>query len=400
MDQPNQSLFNRTYLKILSWIVAIVIVVLTANSQNTTTSPTTELADDWIYLTIEEKMDQQLRLIYPVTPAYTEKQTQQRLALKSAVTQASAKQHNLSLQWQDDRVILTLSIPQPNDKASRFNLDNLLSGLISSANQFYPAALQRTIAERYLALSDIEALALSNLKAQLPTHLSQYIEPTSTFNLFTQRPAALFVLQEENNSLIEPIRQQLETRYSQTDKLQKIEQQDIQKTPIRINLQHRSSQHLYLIGQAISADTDNVNRTLTFHYLNQAIQPLIENSRSTYRLLLKPASPIGYSALSITRDKALKTALNSNLQTYLVKNFDSKQLEQIKTSLIQQYSEQLSTPHGRVEQLTNTLFYQDKFQSEDEFRDTLNDISDAQIQTSLEQLFDPLRTIIVQITPP
>ena len=400
MDQPNQSLFNRTYLKILSWIVAIVIVVLTASNQNTTTPPTTELADDWIYLTIEEEMDQQLRLTYPVTPAYTEKQTQQRLALQSALTQAAAKKSNLSIQWQDDRVILTLVIPQSNDKLPPFNLDDLLSDLTSAVNQHYPAALQRATAERYLALNKIEELALSNLKAQLPSYLSVYIEPSNTFNLLTQRPTVLLVLKDEQQSLINPILQQLETRYSQSDISQMIEQTDIQKTPTRINLQHRSSHHLYLIGKAISADTDNAKRTLTFHYVNQAIQPLIESSGSTYRLLLKPASPIGYSALSITRDRALKKTLSSNLQTYLLENFNSNQLEQIKASLVQKYREQLSTPHGRVEQLTNTLFYQDKFQSEDEFRDTLNNISDAQIQTNIEQLFDPLRTIIVRITPP
>ncbi|BBB28163.1 hypothetical protein [Neptunomonas japonica] len=400
MDQPNQSLFNRTYLKILSWVVAIVIVVLTASNQNTTTLPATELADGWIYLTIEEGMDQQLRLTYPVTPAYTEKQTQQRLALQSALTKAATKQSNLSLQWQDDRVILTLPIPQPDNKSSFFDFENLLSDLTFSINQYYPAALQRAAAQRYLALNDIEELALSNLKAQLPAFLSTYIEPINTFNLFSQRPTVLFILKEEQQSLINPIVQQLAARYSQSDVLDTVEQSDIQKTPIRINLQHRSTHHLYLTGQAIRADTDNASRTLTFHYVNQAIQPLIENSSSTYRLLLKPASPIGYSALSLVRDEALKKALNSNLQTYLLENFNSEQLEQIKTSLVQKYRKQLSTPLGRVEQLTSTLFYQEKLQSEDEFRDTLNNISDAQIQTNIEQLFDPLRTIIVRITPP
>lgn len=400
MDQPNQSLFNRTYLKILSWVVAIVIVVLTASNQNTTTLPATELADGWIYLTIEEGMDQQLRLTYPVTPAYTEKQTQQRLALQSALTKAATKQSNLSLQWQDDRVILTLPIPQPDNKSSFFDFENLLSDLTFSINQYYPAALQRAAAQRYLALNDIEELALSNLKAQLPAFLSTYIKPINTFNLFSQRPTVLFILKEEQQSLINPIVQQLAARYSQSDVLDTVEQSDIQKTPIRINLQHRSTHHLYLTGQAIRADTDNASRTLTFHYVNQAIQPLIENSSSTYRLLLKPASPIGYSALSLVRDEALKKALNSNLQTYLLENFNSEQLEQIKTSLVQKYRKQLSTPLGRVEQLTSTLFYQEKLQSEDEFRDTLNNISDAQIQTNIEQLFDPLRTIIVRITPP
>ncbi|WP_028468493.1 hypothetical protein [Neptunomonas japonica] len=400
MDQPNQSLFNRTYLKILSWIVAIVIVVLTASNQNTTTLPVTELADDWIYLTIEKEMDQQLRLTYPVIPAYTENQTQQRLALQSALTKAATKQSNLSLQWQDDRVTLTLSIPQPHDKLSTFNLENLLSDLTFSVNQYYPTALKRSTAERYLALNNIEELALSNLKAQLPAFLSGYIEPSSIFNLFTQRPTVLLVLKEEQPSLMDPILQQFEARYSQSDVLDTIEQTGTQKTPIRINLQHRSSQHLYLTGQPISANTDETSRTLTFHYVNHAIQPLIENSSSTYRLLLKPASPIGYSALSLMRDRTLKKTLSSNLQTYLLENFNSEQLEQIKTSLVQKYREQLSTPLGRVEQLSNSLFYREKLQSEDEFRDTLNNISDAQIQTNIEQLFDPLRTIIVRITPP
>ena len=398
MDQPNQSLFNRTYLKTLSWIVAIVIVVLTASNQDTTSSPVTVLAENWVYLTFEEEIDQQLILTYPVTPAYTEKQTQQRLALQSALTQAAAKQNNLSLQWRDDRVTLTL--PYSNEQRPRLNVDNLLSDLTSSASQYYPAALQHAIAERYLALNDIEEVALSNLKAQFPTFLTEYIEQSSPLNVFNQRPTVLFVLKEKQPSLIDPILQQLNTRYSQANAPHTVEPTPIQKKPIRINLQHRSLHHLYLIGQAISADANNLHRTLTFHYVNQAIQPLIESSRSSYRLRLKPASPLGYSALSITRDKAFKTAINSNLQSYLLKNFDSKHLAQIKTSLIQQHSEQHSTPHGRIKQLTNTLFHQEKLQSEDEFRDTLNDISDAQIQTNIERLFDPARTIIVHITPP
>ena len=398
MDQPNQSLFNRTYLKVLSWIVAIVIVVLTASNQGTTSSSVTVLAENWVYLTFEEEMDQQLTLTYPVTPAYTEKQTQQRLALQATLTQAAAKQSNLSLEWYDDRVTLTL--PYSNEQRPQRNVDNLLTDLTSSTSQHYPAALQRAKAERYLALNDIEEVALSNLKAQLPTFFTESIEQSSPSNLFSQRPTVLLVLKEEKQSLIDPILQQLKTRYSQAGALPTIEPSKLQKKPIRINLQHRSPHHLYLIGQAISADAHNLQRTLTFHYVNQAIQPIIESSKSSYRLRLRPASPLGYSALSITRDKAFKTAINSNLQNYLLKNFDSKHLTHIKTSLIQQHSEQLSTPHGRVKQLTNTLFHHEKLQSEDEFRDTLNDISDAQIQTNIERLFDPVHTIIVHITPP
>jgi hypothetical protein len=398
MDQPNQSLFNRTYLKILSWVVAIAIVVLTASNQDTTTPSATVLVENWAYLTFEEEMDQQLTLTYPVMPAYTEEQTQQRLALQSALTQASAKQSNLSIQWRDDRITLTLSLS--NKQKAPLDIDSLLNDLTSSTSQYYPAALQRAIAERYLALNDIDEVALSNLKAQLPTFLPASIEQSTPLTLFTQRPTVLLVMKEEQPSLIEPVLKQLKTRYSQTGALQTIMPTKSQKEPIRINLQHRSPDHLYLIGQAINTDANNLHRTLTFHYVNQAIQPLIESSRSRYRLLLKPASPLGYSALSITRDKAFNKAINNNLQSYLLKNFDNTHLAQIKTSLIQQHHEQLSTPHGRVKQLTNTLFQQEKLQSEDEFRDTLNDISAAQIQTNIERLFGPEHTIIVHITPP
>lgn len=399
MDQPHQPLFNRTYLKILPWVVAILIVLLTANSQKTATSSAIALAENWVYLTIEEEMEQQLRLTYPVTPAYTEKQLQQRTALASAYTQATTSQSQVSLQWKDDRVIFSFLLPEDISKLKTFDLDSLLKNLTRSANQHFPAALTRATAERYLALSDIEEQALSNLKAHLPMSTSDYIQPTTPSSLLAQRPTVLLTLKENNDDATDTLLKQLKTRYSQP-KVRQTTVATTNKTTTHIDAQHRSPYHLYLIGQAINTDINSIGRTLTFHYINQAIRPVIEQSGSTYRLLLKPAFPIGYSALSITRKTPFNKMLNRNLQTYLLENFDSKQLEHIKTSLIQQYGKQLSTAQGRVEQLTTTLFYQEKLQSEDEFRDTINNISNTQVQTNIKNLFDPEHTIIVQITPP
>lgn len=399
MDQSQPPLFNRTYLKILPWIVAITIVLLTANSQNSTSDLYETIEADWLYLSIDkESTHNQIKLAYPISLAITEPQTQQRIALQSALKLAINARQGITAQWHDDKLVLTLPLPVNNVNEASVSLSTQLDELTALISSHYPQALQRASAERYLALNSIDELALSNFKAQLPTS-SVLSESTDIYNLFSQSPTVLLVLKKNNSSLVKIISEQLKTRYPVSAKQNAFTSP--QTAASKINVRHRGPSHLYLIGQAITPDTNNISRTLAFHYINKALQPLMDKNQSSYRLILKPAFPVGYAALSIRRNSAFnETAIINNLQTYLQERFNDEQLEQIKTDLANQYDEQLASAERRADILSIKLFSGEKFQSTDEFRDTLAEIQIAQIQTHIHQLFDPAHAIIVHITPP
>ena len=403
MDQQYQPLFNRTYLKILPWIVAIVIVLITARSQNSTSDFYEVLFDEtqqdsWIYLSIDKALQQdQLKLVYPLSPAFSEQQVQQRTALQNAFKQATQSQNNITTQWHDDKVIFSILFQTDTMPEDSFLLKTILNKLTTAAGQYYPQALQHAVAERYLALNAINALALSNFKAQLLTS-SRTVTQENTYDLFSSRPTALLLFKEENDSLSKIISAQLKAHYPPV--AERLTQALPLAAPSHINLKHRGSSYLYLIGQAIPADNNNVSRSITFHYINQLLKKIANKNLSHYRLLLQPSMPVGYAALSMTQNSPFRENVIGNLQTYLLQHLDNDKLEEIRIALAAQYSEQLTHPEKRAELLAAQLFSTEKFQSADEFRDTLGAISTQHIQAHIQQLFDPEHTIIVEISPP
>ena len=397
MDQQYKPLFNRTYLKILPWIVAIVIVLLTARSQNNSSDFYETLEDNWIYLSIDKALKQdQLKLVYPLSPAYSEQQAQQRIALQSSFGQALQAQNNITARWHDDKVILTVRLPAEKDSEDSFRLEPMLNKVTTLAGEHYSQALQHAGAERYLALNTIDELALSNLKAQLLTS-SMPITPDNTHSLLSNRPTALLMFKEENESLSTIISEQLKKHYPFTAQ-PRISAPQLAAAS-RISLQHRGPSYLYLIGQAIPADSSNVSRSVALHYVNQSLKEIANKNLSRYRLILQPSTPVGYAALLMTQNSPFQENVISNLKTYLLQHLNNDKLEEIRSALAMQYSEQLASPEQRAELLASQLFSMEKFQSVEEFRDTLASISTQQIQGHLQQLLDPEHAIIVTISP-
>ncbi|SFF82762.1 insulinase family protein [Neptunomonas qingdaonensis] len=397
MDQQYQPLFNRTYLKILPWIVAIVIVLLTARSQNNSSDVYETLEDNWIYLSIDKALKQdQVKLVYPLSPAYSEQQAQQRIALQSSIGQALQTENNITAQWHDDKVILTVRLPAEKVSDDSFLLESMLDKVTTSAGGYYSQALQHAGAERYLALNTIDELALSNLKAQLLTP-SMPITADTAHSLFSNRPTALLVFKEENDSLSKIISEQLKKHYPFTAQPRTSAPQLAAAS--RISLQHRGPSYLYLIGQAIPADSSNVSRSVALHYINQSLKEIADKNLSHYRLILQPSTPVGYAALSMTQNRPFQGNVISNLKTYLLQHLNNDKLEEIRSALATQYSRQLASPEKRADLLASQFFSVEKFQSIEEFRDTLASISTQQVQEHIQQLLDPEHAIIVTISP-
>ncbi len=397
MDQQYQPLFNRTYLKILPWIVAIVIVILTARNQDSRSETYETLEENWIYLSIDEELQQeQLKLVYPLHPAFSEPQVQQRIALQASIGQALRAEKDITTQWHDDKLVLNIHLPRENSEDS-FSLKALLDKITHAVSLHYPQALQHAGAERYLALNTLDELALSNLKGQLLTPSMQVTANNASY-LFSNRPTVLLLLTEENDSFSQAISDQLKTLYPFTA------EETTAATPLTapayISLKHRGSSFLYMIGHVIPADNNNVSRSVAFHYINQTLKEVANNTLSHYRLLLRPSAPVGYAALSMTQNSPFRENVSNNLQTYLLKNLNNDKLEEIKSVLATQYSEQLADAETRANMLAIHLFSAEKLQSNDEFHDTLASISTQQIQAYIEALFNPEHAIIVKISPP
>lgn len=196
MADTYQPMFNRTYLKVLLWVIAIAIVLLSASGRDTNDYLDIQRIENKpVYFTdLNDAADLSVQMIFALGPALNDQQKllhkllakriQHTLSSQEVAEQLAPLQANIQLSLQDDRFTLLLSIPA-NRAINTDQLTHLQQHLIktlsrSDLNTGTEAEWARLKAEQYLENQASENHLLSVLTATLTDDSS--VHPLQRFS--------------------------------------------------------------------------------------------------------------------------------------------------------------------------------------------------------------------------
>jgi len=390
-NKEGSQLFNRTYLKLMPVLVGAIILWLSLSNRGEKAPDVETLTPNQTYLYIDKTATRsQLHLTYAVAPGLSYQQSEYRHAIITALGQALTDYPALSADWFDDRV--TLHIPTTLLKTRP--LSQLIDHLTNDVFNQYPEALKRAAAEQYLAQNQRENQALQNLTQQI----AGYRASLSAQQIFSQPPLALLTLSRSDKKLTRRITEQvaiLPNRAFNHDE----QSASSLSVPTSIQLTHRGSGYLYMLGHALSvSDTDKID-LIASHVLSQQLSALTANTETHFRLVQKPLFPVGYWALLLNKDTPFSPGFEERLRESIEQSFTDEQLASTRTFLFQQYRDQLLAADSRTTLINQSLFYRQPIASANEFRDTLDAITLTQIIARLNEWLDPNRSLTLLIEP-
>lgn len=384
-------LFNRSYLKLMPVLVGAVILWLSLSNQSDKAPKIETLTPNHTYLVVQKQTTvPALHLTYAVAPGLSYQQAEYRHAIQHAFNQALGNYPAISANWFDDRV--TLHIPVSRIRSG--SLPKLIDAFITDVFDLYPNALKRAAAEHYLDQNEQQAQALLNLTQQI----AGYRSTVSVQQVFSQPPLALLELTGRDKKLTQDITQQIAALSSRHASLDTQDASSL-STPSSIHLTHRGTGYLYMLGQAARANTMDDTDLVASHLLGQQLATLTSNSDTQFRLVQKPLRPIGYRALLLQKDSPFKAGLEDRLKATIEQTLTNEQLDTTRTLLVQQYRDQLADSQSRIALINQGLFYNRPTVSADQFRDTLDDITLAQVITRINEWLDPNRSLTLLIEP-
>ena len=381
-------IFNRTYLKILPWFLAIAILLLTLNNQPDTVKQPEPLEIPQTYLYHDKAIsNDQILLVYPFPAAFGETQQVQRRGVRLALDQSIQAIPDITINAYADHLIITLPLSSINQIPA--TLDNLRL----QQNTHLAAMIQQASAERYLASSSIEEQALINFKLQIATQL-----PTFDYSRALASPQViLFTLNRSSNTTLQS--------------LQALAEEILDNHPLSsqpstpalpdtlIELKHRSPLHQLLIGQLETERDKRLPKELAWRYLGQQLLALTEGKSTQFRLLSEHSYPVGFSALLIRQPDSFSEPLFSNLRQYLKQSIASSPPAPLKALMVKEYEQRLSNAAQLPYLLANNLFYREETLSADQYHDKLSAITDADIISEIESLLSPQASVIIRTTP-
>ena len=384
MSTEYKPLFNRTYLKVIPWIVAIVIIVLSANDSSD--FPTPEAIDNSSGFVFEdENASNQVIATYPLAPAFSLSHQVDKQALQEIYSDNFVNT-DLEVTWEQDRVIVSF----PLTKTIVSSLRDTLNSAAEYSPETYNNEYAKAKAAQYLSMNIPEELAIANFKNHLPENYRTQFSP------FNQQPTVLFIVKKRNNKLIKQTLEQLKAdkRMPKSDVVM-----DTGFAPQQIALQGRSEQFVYLLGQTLEPNDSHSEQLIALYYLHHALQNLNNAKEVTYRIQRKPLKPLGYNFLMVSAKRNFDNNALLRLKNRLLDTITEDDLESIKKRLVKQYETQISTAEAKHFFFARQLFYGDKIQSPKAFHDTLTHISLEQVKEQIALFLNPDSAIVVNLTP-
>ncbi len=384
MSTEYKPLFNRTYLKIVPWVAAIVIVILSANNSPKFPAPE-NIKNSSGYIFEDKNATDQAFVTYAVTPAYSLDHQIDREALEEIYSD-NLLNSDLEITWEQDRVTLAF----PLNKEIVDSLSSTLESASSYTSETYIEKYSQAKAAQYLSMNIPEELAIANFKNHLADNYRTKFSP------FTQQPQVLFIVKDSDNPLVEKTLSLLKANHKPMS-AERVEEPLF--SPKYIQLKGRSEHNIYLLGQPLLAKDNNAEQLIALYYLHQSLQRLGKTKEVTYRIQRQPLTPTGYSFLLVASKKPFDDSSIKRLNMLLLDQIQSDELDVIKKRLVKQYENQISTADAKYRHFVRQLFYGEIIESPDAFRDRLNQISTDQVKTQIAMFLDPDHSIIVNLAP-
>lgn len=370
MAESKPSLFNRTYLKIVAWIIAIAIVLLTAGQNRSpdylkieryeTTALYSIEQDDAAYL--------QIGLLFRTNAAInSDQQLLQTLLLQTVQQQLDSIAEQalfarlkvrLGAQATPDRIKVSIAIPKKYS-AQPENIKKVTESLIQQLQDYFPRGdieqrLNRLEAEQYLSQKDPENQLLNHFFNQLVAPAS--VHPLQRFaGLYRSsiNPATLTLTLQGPD--LETLPQMLSSLLPGYQTSSTIAATTI--APGFRRLQPKDNQSYLLTGQALPGrQQDNFAlELLAVKALQQLLQqPGLPESRLTWKSLDKQ----GYLAIILHGPKVSADSGVKALMQSILNQLDDQVISTTRNKLLDDYNKQMEQTSNQLSQLDTIAFYQ------------------------------------------
>lgn len=392
MTGDREPLFNRTFLKVLAFIVALLIIVLSGQTDTAPEPPKaiTEGPLSIYQLAPEQAQQQRLWLAYPSYPALTEQaQIERRLAINLLHKLAKREPVIESVNWLEDRLEIKLSWQQQAPQVFQ-----LVAQLVDDSLRLASFEARQLVAARHYLDQHSPEIALENRFRQ---NLAGSFPSATRLDTVLQSPPIALVLSDDDD-LAEQLQQQFATHYRGAVSFNRAKQRNL--SPSFRQLPNRDSRQWWLIGQEMVQQTRHSAQLdlLALAAIPQALQ-LAQLDQLEYRLLRKPVFDGGFQAIVLAGADTLERSDFVRLSELAPQRLDEEQFTALKQQLIKRYAARIEVAEQRLEQQFIDLFYARQSLSESEYRDLLDAVELDQWQRQVANLLSRSRSQVLHSSP-
>ena len=399
MSESHKPLFNRTYLKVIIWIVAIAIILLTT-SQNSSIDFISIKKHDSAPVYYVDSADApylQINLLYRTGPAISEQQQllQQLLGLKinDALAQITQRPEftefkaRFKAETEADRINVRVVIPKDYSEQTQ-----QISTMIKALQQDLSEALiynslekswNRLEAKQYLNQKDPENLLLSTFLNQLNPDPS--VHPLQRFDdLYRARinPTTLTITVQgpESRALAQLLGQAL-PNYSSNDDFSRPP-----GTPNQLSLAPQGNSTYMLAGLELPGrqQANFLNELLAVRTLQQ----LLQSQEAKFRLIWKSLDKQGYIAMILHGPQVTANTDLYNLLQPLKAQLSDQLIDKTRAQLQDKFNNQMAQTQAQLGQLESIAFYQLPVDYLDQFSERLERVDNQQVKQLINRYLD------------
>lgn len=370
MSEAKSPLFNRTYLKIIIWIVAIAIVLLTAGQNKDPDFIRIKKRPDAPLYYVSQDKSPYLQLHFllrtgvainsdqQLLQTLLQQQIEQQLAglaMQPLFTELEAR---IRTEASADRITLVVTLPAKQSGAHDL-IRKMTEALLQQLNIYQPdSALEQRWAhleaEQYLKLKEPESLLLSRFGNQISSPAS--VHPLQRFADFYRSSTAVsamtLTLQGPD---AEPLAETLAPLLSKSSNAPII--LPVAIAPTRIRLEPVGNQTYQLWGIALPGrqQEDFVSELLAVRALQQLLQ---QPDLATSRLIWKSLDKQGYLAMILHGPQIRTDTDLSKIMEQLQAQLDDELLDNTRAALQKSFHTQMEQTENQLSMLDTVAFYE------------------------------------------
>lgn len=393
-QQPRKQykpIFNRTYLKYLGFVVAIIIILLSKKAPTPLDQPQAVTAINPVLhvLKAENLVQQRLFLSFSTSPALSSQHKIERELAYQALHQATKTSSAVfAALWTFDRLELELRWQRDQKLDIKQTLQTFFT---DSTNNVNDQNRKIITASQYLADQADDMVLLNALEQRIAYNLAT---PTPLHQILNITPSALLIIDEDSSQeQLAHVEQQLLAMFSRTPIAlpESISYQQGTST-----LYSNRNEHKLLIASQIKKQT---NLQSSIDLLSHFMLSDILSSQQTqfgfdFRLVRKPIYYNGYQAIILTTDHAMPEQLKAQLLATIDTDIIDQRLAKIKERLLDAYSDLIDDQDRLFSLYSKKLFYGFETQSKSLYEEQLDSISNEQIMQQLQYLLGDQTTSI------
>ncbi|MBN0985975.1 peptidase M16 family protein [Amphritea pacifica] len=399
MPEAKSPLFNRTYLKVIVWIVAIAIVLLTAGQNRSRDFISIQkLAESPVYYVSQDKAPYlQLRFLLRTGAAINGdqqllqqlllQQLQQQLAGLATQPPFSQLGTKLASEASDDRITIVATLPADRS-GEHAAIAEMTTTLLQQLSNYQPGddlekRWERLEAEQYLNLKDPESRLLNRFSNLLNGPLS--VHPLQRFADFyrnsTSEGAVTLTLQ---GPAVVALAETLAPLLQDSSITPSLTPPSLTSTPVQLEPVSNQTYKLWGIALPGRQQQDFLSELLAVRTLQQ----LLQQHQATSRLIWKSLDKQGYLAMilqgpEIKADTDL-TALLESLQAQL----SDELIDNARTTLQTNFDTLMEQTDNQLGLLDTIAFYQLPTDYLNSFEDRLRQTSNSQVRQTISSFLN------------